>query len=65
MYHVNHPESPKSQYPLYCAIRKYGLENFAYTILEYLPDDMDETQVRQIEHQYLIKYDVLVPHGYN
>ena len=65
MYHVNHPESPKSQYPLYCAIRKYGLENFTYTILEYLPDDIDETQVRQIEQQYLIKYDVLVPHGYN
>lgn len=65
LYHVNHPDSPKGQYPLYCAIRKYGLENFSYTILEYLPDNMDEYTVREKEKEYLIKYNVLVPNGYN
>lgn len=65
IYYVNHPEQYKGQYPLYCAIRKYGLENFSYTILEYLPDEMDEYKVREIEHDYLIKNNVLAPHGYN
>lgn len=65
MYFVNHPEQPKGQYPLYCAIRKYGLENFTYTILEYLPDDISENKLREIEHDYLIKNNVLVPNGYN
>ena len=65
IYYVNHPEHHKGQYPLYCAIRKYGLENFSYTILEYLPDEMDEYKVREIEHEYLIKNNVLVPNGYN
>ena len=65
IYYVNHPDSIKGQYPLYCAIRKYGLENFSYTILEYLPKEMDEDKVREIEHKYLIKNNVLVPNGYN
>lgn len=65
MYFVNHPEQPKGQYPLYCAIRKYGIENFSYTILEYLPDDISEDKLREIEHDYLIKNNVLVPNGYN
>ena len=50
---------------MYCAIRKYGIENFSYTILEYLPDDISENELREIEHDYLIKNNVLVPNGYN
>lgn len=65
MYLMNHPEQPKGQYPLYCALRKYGLENFDYSILEELPDDFSEEQVRDIEQQYCIKFNVLVPNGYN
>ena len=65
IYLVKHPEQEKGQYPLYCAMRKYGLENFSYTILEYLPDEMDEYQVREVEHKYLIENNVLVPYGYN
>ena len=65
MYYVNHPDSPKGKYPLYCAIRKYGLENFSFSILEYLPEDMDEDKVRDIEYNYLITNNVLVPNGYN
>jgi len=42
MYFVNHPDNEKGQYPLYCAIRKYGIENFSYTILEYLSDEISE-----------------------
>ena len=65
MYFVNHPDSEKGQYPLYCAIRKYGIENFSYTILEYLSDKISEEQVRKIEYKYLIDNNTLVPNGYN
>lgn len=65
MYWVNHPNEEKGQYPLYCAIRKYGIENFSYKILEYLSDDLNEEQVRNIEYDYLVKNNVLIPNGYN
>lgn len=65
LYWVNHPDTKKGQYPLYCAIRKYGLENFSYTVLEYISDDISEIQVREIEKEYLLKYNTLVPNGYN
>lgn len=65
LYWVNHPDGEKGQYPLYCAIRKYGIENFSYTILEYFSDEIDEYEIREKEHDYLIKYNVLVPNGYN
>lgn len=65
LYWVNHPDTKKGQYPLYCAIRKYGLENFSYTILEYISDNISEVQVREIEKEYLLKYNTLIPNGYN
>lgn len=65
LYWVNHPDTKKGQYPLYCAIRKYGLENFSYTVLEYISNDISEIQVREIEKDYLLKYNTLVPNGYN
>ena len=65
LYLANHPENEKGQYPLYCAMRKYGILNFSYTILEYLPDEMTEDEVREIERDYLIKNNTLSPNGYN
>ena len=65
LYLANHPDNEKGQYPLYCAIRKYGIENFSYTILEYLPEEMTEDEVRDIEYNYLIQNNTLTPNGYN
>lgn len=65
IYWVNHPNTKKGQYPLYCAIRKYGIENFSYTILEYLNDNINELQLREIEKKYIINNNSLVPNGYN
>lgn len=65
MYWVNHPDGEKGQYPLYCAIRKYGIDNFTYTILLELPDNITEEKLHGIEQQYIIDYNSLTPNGYN
>lgn len=49
------------KYPLYRAIRKYGLENFNFQILEECPvNSLDDR-----ERYYIEKYSSLVPTGYN
>lgn len=53
----------KSDYPLYQAIRKYGIENFNFEVLE--SKDCSEEEIREIEHQYILKYDCISPNGYN
>lgn len=51
------------KYPLYSAIRKYGLENFKFEIL--LQKDCSEEEIREIEKDYILKYNSVVPNGYN
>lgn len=49
------------EYPLYRAIRKYGIENFVFEILE-------ETTIENLtdrEQYYINKFNSLVPNGYN
>lgn len=47
--------------PLYCAIRKYGLKNFNFEIIEECsPENLNER-----EKYYIIKFDSQVPYGYN
>lgn len=55
------PSSISYNYPLYKAIRKYGLENFNFTILEEcLEQELDEKEI------YWIKiFDSYGKHGYN
>lgn len=62
LYNVKH-NTDKSQYPLYCAIRKYGKENFKFEVLAEL--DCSEEELRQSEHEYIMKYDTVTPNGYN
>jgi len=63
LYHVTHPNSSKYNYPLYCAIRKYGIDNFDYEVLDSI--ECDEIQLRKIEKEYMLQYNTLAPNGYN
>ena len=48
----------------YRALRKYGLQNFEYTILEEF-EYFDQQQLDQLEDYYIKKYNSLLPDGYN
>lgn len=53
-------ESQKYEYPLYRAIRKYGLENFEFSVIE----ECDESILTEREI-YWTKYYNSVQDGYN
>lgn len=55
------PSSCKKNYPIYRAIRKYGVENFYYEILE---DDIPLNQLDEKEIYYIEKYNSYKK-GYN
>lgn len=63
IYNAFHKDTNQYHYPLYEAIRKYGLEYFRFDIL--LEQDCDEQTIRDIERDYIIKYNTLSPNGYN
>lgn len=63
IYCAFHEESGRYEYPLYCAIRKYGKENFKYEIL--FSKECNEEEIRQIEKEYILKFNTLCPNGYN
>lgn len=63
IYNATHENSHQYDYPLYCAIRKYGIENFKFEVL--LQKDCTEQEIREIERQYIETYNTLSPNGYN
>lgn len=63
LYNAFHQDSNKYQYPLYQAIRKYGIENFSYEILAEV--NCSEEEIRKLEKQYIHQYDTISPNGYN
>lgn len=63
IYNASHPDTEKYNYPLYCAIRKYGIQNFSFEIL--LQKECSEQEIRQIEAQYIKSMNTLIPNGYN
>lgn len=63
LYNATHENIHQYDYPLYQAIRKYGLRNFTFEILYQI--DCSEEKIREIEQQYIIKYNTLSPNGYN
>lgn len=63
LYNASHPNTDKYNYPLYQAIRKYGIENFTYEILAEV--ECSEEEIRQLEKQYIYMYNSISPNGYN
>lgn len=53
----------KYNYPLYCAFRKYGIENFAFEIIKNDFSSIEEMETYEKEMIYF--YNSLVPNGYN
>lgn len=53
--------SDKYHYPLYRAIRKYGIENFSFQVIEQCK--LEELDKR--EQYYIDKFNTIVPNGYN
>ena len=47
--------------PLYCSIRKYGLENFIFEIVE----ECDTETLNEKEAFYIQQYNCVTPNGYN
>ena len=62
LYHVNNITA-KSDYPLYAAIRKYGIENFSFKVID--SGEWTEEELRIIEKNYIIEYKTVSPFGYN
>lgn len=54
-------DSKTEDTPLYYAIRKYGIEQFDFSILQ----ECDNDQLTILEEYYIDKYNTYVPYGYN
>ena len=63
IYNATHENAHQYNYPLYSAMRKYGLKNFTFEIL--YEENCSEETIRKIEKEYIIKYNTLSPNGYN
>lgn len=63
LYRAFNPNDPKYNYPLYCSIRKRGIEHYSFEILE--QKECSEQEIRQIEHEYIVNYNCVIPNGYN
>lgn len=53
-------EDPK---PLYAAMRKYGVNNFSYKVLEILPNHADEKLLDEREIYFIKKYNTFIKNG--
>lgn len=63
LYNSKNEDSTKYNYPLYQAIRKYGIDNFKFEIL--YEKECSEIELRNIEKELIIRYNSLSPRGYN
>lgn len=63
IYNATHENAHQYNYPLYQAIRKYGIENFEFTILEQL--ECTEEEIREREKEYILELETISPKGYN
>ena len=64
LYNATHEGTHQYNYPLYQAIRKYGIENFDFEVIEQFLE-CSEKKLRKKEQEYIIKFNTLSPNGYN
>lgn len=57
--HINHAKKKDDEYPIHCAISKYGIDNFEFHIIEWT-EDYDNR-----EAYYINLYNTICPNGYN
>ena len=57
------PNDKKYNYPLYQAFRKYGLNNFSFTILK--DNFLSIEEMQNYEKEMISQYNTLSPNGYN
>lgn len=62
--HLHNINDNTHQEIFYKALRKYGLENFSYEILESF-NDYSLERLNILEQKYIIQYNSLIPNGYN
>lgn len=62
--HLKNIKDATRQEVFYQALRKYGIENFTYEILEQF-ENYDKELLSDLENYYINKYNSLVPNGYN
>lgn len=62
--HCHNISDKNRQEDLYIDLRKYGLNNFTYEILEQF-DVYNQEKLSQLENYYINKYNSLKPYGYN
>ena len=63
IYNATHENVHQYNYPLYQAIRKYGIQNIIFEIIEQI--DCSEEELREKEKEYIINLNTLTPNGYN
>lgn len=63
IYNAKNENAHQHNYPLYQAMRKYGLDNFTFEIL--YQDMHTEEEIRDIEADFIKTYNTVSPYGYN
>ena len=63
IYNSTHENTHQYNYPLYQAIRKYGIENFTFEVI--YQSECTEEEIRAIEANYIHQYNTISPNGYN
>ena len=63
IYNAKYENVHQYNYPLYQAMRKYGFDSFTFEVI--YQEDCSEEHIRDIEREYIIKYNTLSPNGYN
>lgn len=63
IYNATHENAHQYHYPLYKAIRKYGLNNFTFEVI--YQGEHEEEEIRLIEADYIHEFNTISPNGYN
>ena len=63
IYNATHENAHQYEYPLYQAIRKYGLDSFTFDVI-YQAEHTEE-EIRLIEADYIHEFNTVSPNGYN